>query len=207
MHNPLSNRLHDGTRTQDAMDMFKAIISMNKMDKFTIQGWGKDIVLPYLIDPEGWLATWMLKSDEICIALFGCRIWNVVYQADKDCVEGVRPINMSEIVPDKKNLDSYLSYSLAEDNKIPFSMRFLLCKHAFFGTLDISGTEVNIKPIRGIYNKGNPLESGDLLPLLNENDVYAHFLSKLTFKMNKELIIDKINSINFDNEHAMGVKQ
>lgn len=184
--------IHDGTKVSDAVDIYKAIIHRNGLSKHTIKEWGPDLVLPNLTDPDGWLATWMLKSDEMAIELLGSRIWNCAYMADKNSVEGVRPINMSEIESESEvsGYDSYQQYDIAESVGVPIGIRYLICNAAFLQTLEVQGREVSIKPIQGLYDLERPLQHGDLLPLPNPVKVSAQHWNSLLVRINKSKIYD-----------------
>lgn len=192
----LESRLHNGTRIQDAMDIFTAIIDHNGMSNFTIKDWGEEIMLNYLTVPEGWLSRWMIRSDELSIVLFGSRMWDVAYVADKSSVEGFIPVPLSEIAEDTEYLDTYKVFSLAEDEGIPFSARYLVAQQAFFETININGTEVEIKPIRGLYKTKGSLELNQLLPMLDLPRSYGQQLNIMICHINKEVMPE----LNLNNE-------
>jgi hypothetical protein len=156
-----------GSRVEDAMDMFRAIIQHNNLESHKIQDWG-DIYLKYLTDPEGWLGIWMLKSDEACAFLLGCRMWDAIYIKDVNCVQAIRPINMAKLDDQYSayDLESYHAFPLAESKSenIPRSLLFLIANYAFQESLIIMGKEVNIKPVSGFYNTPPEFGDGDVLP-------------------------------------------
>lgn len=195
----LENRMHNGDRIQDAMDIFRVIIYHNELESHTIKGWGKDVLLPFLVDPEGWLAIWMLRSDEISISLFGHKIWDSAYKADKHCVEGVKPIPLSSINNSVESVDTYKRYTLAEKSGIPFSIRYLICQQALFDSLIIINKEVEIKPVRGLYDLKGKLEAGQLLPMPDEPRVYGQQLNKIICRLNAARTIDKSPSLELEN--------
>jgi hypothetical protein len=184
--------IHDGAKVSDAMDMFKAIIHRNGLSKHTIKDWGPDLVVPHLTDPEGWLATWMLKSDEMCIELLGTRIWDCVYIADKNSVEGVKPANVSDLenAEDMPGFDTYLQYGNAEEKGVPISVRFLICNAAFCNSMRVNNKEVSISPIQGFYNLDTPLKHGDLLPLPDEEKIRAQHWNAFLVRVNKSKVYE-----------------
>lgn len=187
MINKTSLPIHDGTKVSDAMDLFKAIIHRNGLSKHTIKDWGPDLVVPHLTDPEGWLATWMLKSDELSIELLGVRIWDCCYMADKKSVEGVKPVDPSEIdnVEALAGYESYLQYDNAEQTGVPIGIRFLICNAAFCNSILVQNKEVSIRPIQGFYDLETPLQHGDLLPLPTELKISAQLWNAFLVKINK----------------------
>lgn len=180
------SRLHDGTRVQDAMDMFRSIMFINGMERYTVKGWGREITIPILIDPEAWLGLFMLRSDEMCISLLGHRMWNAAYVGDQECIEGFRPVNFQDVKQDSAALDTYKKYQVAEDAGVPYSLRFMICKMAMMRSLHIEGTEVSSKPYVRVLSD-DVFGHGDILPMIDQGKIYAGLLSSLTRKMNLNL--------------------
>lgn len=184
--------IHDGTKVSDAMDIYKAIIHRNGLSKHTIKDWGPDLVLPHLTDPEGWLATWMLKSDELSVELLGSRIWDCVYIADKNSVEGVKPVDLSSLsdFEDRDGYQTYTQYEIAEKNGVPISIRFMICNAAFCQSLNVHQREVSIKPIQGLYDLDEPLKHGDILPLPDATKISAQHWNSFLVRLNKSKTYD-----------------
>lgn len=193
-----TSRLHDGTRVQDAIDMFRSIISLNGMDKYTVTGWGRDMTIPILVDPQAWLGLFMIKSDEICISLLGSRMWNVVYVADMECVEGFRPVNMQEADPNDAEIDSYRQYAIAEDMNVAYSLRHVICKMAMMKCLRIEGTEVSSMPYKRLLCEKS-FEPGDILPMHDQGSIFVGLLHDLTRKMGE------VHSKEFNNTPTIDV--
>jgi hypothetical protein len=183
MQNINPNLIRTGSRVEDAMDIFKAAIDVNKLSKHTIQDWGK-IYLPYLTDPEGWLGVWMLKSDELSSMLLKCRLWDVLYIKDSACVQTIRPVNREESDLTGPECESYDKYPLASDIGIPVALRFMIAKMAFNESLIIVNNEVNIKPVKGFYDLNKELNNGDVLPFQDPDRLGAHFLNKYICEIN-----------------------
>lgn len=170
----------------DAELIFKKVINRQKMSKFNIEGWENDIVLPFLTDPNAWLGIWMLRSDEVCQLLTGRRLWNVAYEANKDCMEGMRAVGISEENINSKNIDTYLKYPSFETNEIPYGLRFAMCRSAFMDSLNIEGNSVSLKSLYSFgYELKKPLEHGDFLPCTSTDVLLAKQMNLFELAANK----------------------
>lgn len=170
----------------DAELLFKRVISKQKMNKFNIKGWENDIVLPYLTDPEAWLGIWMLRSDEICQVLTNRRLWNVAYQANNECMEGMKPVSISEDMYDLPNIDTYLNHPVFKGDELPNGLRFIICQAAFLDSLEIEGNHVSIKALYSFgYELDKPLEHGDFLPCANSDILLAKQMNIFELEINR----------------------
>lgn len=188
----IKNQLKNGSRIEDAMDLFKNIIEHNKLEKHTINGWGP-VYLPYLTDPMGWLGIWMLKSDELSATILKCRLWDSIYIKDSECVQTIRPINRNEVDKYSPEYDSYDNFALAEDIGIPFSLRYLIANMAFQDSIEITNNEVDIKPVQGFYDIKKELIDGDILPFHEPDKLVAFYFNKYICEINKTQQIKKPN--------------
>lgn len=178
----------------ESISLFKRIIAKHKMQKFNIKGWESEIILPYLTDQEGWLGIWMLKSDEISTLLTGKRMWDVAYQADPDCLEGMRPVHTDEL-KSTHDLKTYSAIPLFMDDELKPGLKFKLCEHAFFESLSISGNEVSLNPIFIYgYELDRNLNSGEVLPFPSSDRLLAKNLNEFNFKVNNNLNLSKNNA-------------
>lgn len=192
-----TGRMHDGSRVVDGIDMFTALINMSGMERYTVKGWDRGITLSIMLDPAGWLGSFMIKSDELCLSLLGSRMWDVVYVGDKDSVEGFKPVDIAKSNQDDKSVKSYYEYPLAEEAGTPYSLRFMICRMAMMRVLMIEGTEVSIKPYyRAMFNDVVP--PGSAIPLVSEVQNFAGLLSQFTRAMNETYNKDLNNELNFD---------
>lgn len=129
-----------------------------------------DIIVPLLADPQGWLAYFMLKSDEMCIQQTGKRLWNVAYQADDDCIEGVRPIPLSYLGFAKPHIDSYLQYQQIGPDELSDIDKKALCKSAIESILvsknRVCHIDISVSKSASVACKNNiMLEHGEILKL------------------------------------------
>lgn len=187
-----------------AMKLFKKIITNHGMQKHQIQGWESDIILPFLVDEEAWLGVWMLKSDELASVLTNYRIWDVAYQANNKCLEGVKPVPLTEIDSDMKNIDSYKKTSLATEDVVPFGLRYKICETAFFDSLNIDGNKVGIKRIFTFgYDIDKPLENGEYLPFSSLNNLFAKTLNEFNMEVNASRRRDLEHTTQRDLQHVI----
>jgi hypothetical protein len=190
------NRAKNNKEISDAELIFKKIIMRQKMAKFNIEGWENDIVLPFLTDPDAWLGIWMLRSDEICQVLTERRLWNVAYQANKDCMEGMRPVVINDENINDENIDTYLKYPSFEPEEIPYSLRFAICRSAFVDSLNVIENSVSIKSLYSFgYEIKKPLEHGDFLPCATTDVLLAKQMNlfELEANHNRVLVNDMAN--------------
>lgn len=175
----------------DAELLFKKVIAKQKMNKFNIQGWGNDIVLPYLADREAWLGIWMLRADEICQIMTNRRLFNVAYQADGECMEGMKPVVITDEMKEIENIESYLKYPAFKDNEIPLSLKFIICQSAFLDSLIIEGNNVSIKTLYSFgYPQDKPLEHGDFLPCISSELLLARQMNSFQLDINKGKVLE-----------------
>lgn len=190
----------EGAEVKHASNIFKSIIMSNGIEKYRLKEWSPSIRLHHMTDADGWLPIWMLRSDEISIALLGERMWNVAYQADIECIEGVNAINMSKVDMSKPGIDAYTKTKLI-GREVPAALRLMLCQHALVSSLELIGNELVIKKIKGLgfYGLNKKLESGDLFPLPTKEQVVSSRISKYFYDDRKSyetaLNIDKYPSV------------
>lgn len=125
-------------------------------------------MLPYLVDPEGWLPVWMLKSDELCVLLTGFRLWDVFYKADSDCLEGCKAVEMSSLnsVASKELIKSYQTKPVLPYDEAFIMLRYVICEHAFINSLNIEGRKTEIKNCYHLY-------TGTAKPALKNGDIFS----------------------------------
>ena len=167
--------------------LFKKVIFAQRMNKCNIKGWEKDIILPYLVDPQAWLGVWMLRSDEISQTLLGKRLWNVAYQADKECMEGMKPVPITEDIFELPNIDTYLKYPVLESHEVNDGLKFMISQAAFLDSITLEGNEVSIKTLYSFgYELEKPLEHGDFLPCVNTDILLAKQMNSFEIEINNK---------------------
>ena len=183
-----------------AEDLFKKIIFRQSMAKFNIEGWENDVVLPFLADSDAWLGIWMLRSDELSTALINHRIWDVAYQANSDCLEGMRPVPFDEIDTAEESMKSYIDIPSLNKEEIPYGLRYALCESAFLDSLIVKENKVSIKPIYSFgYDLKKPLEHGDFVPFSRLDVLLAKQQNLFVLDANRK----KANDIELSNEQSI----
>jgi hypothetical protein len=180
----------------DAASLFKEVIKDNEISNIGVKGWEKEVILPYMIDKKGWIGTLMLKSDEVAVMLFGCRIWDVVYTADQNSVDGILPISTADKAIANRDISSYekIPLSLAGD-KISKAMLYLICNYTLKNNLLIKNKAVEIAPVVGFYETNGELKHGSILPFPSETIISAQFLNKFICEMNVNKVLEKTKDL------------
>lgn len=185
-----------GSTVEDAVSFYRGLIESNKLGRHTVEGWG-DVYFKYLSDPEGWLGVWMLRADELAVSLIGCRIWDVAYIRDSQCVQAIRPVSIKSLSSpqNQETLSTYLRYPLADSMSIPGSLLLTILNSSFQESLVINGMEVNIKQVTGFYDIGDKFSDQDILPFQDDAKISAVYLNRFIIESNASNGM----SINLDN--------
>jgi len=183
--------LKNDSKIEDAMSMFKVAIDANNLSRHTVKDWDT-VYLSYLTDPEGWLAVWMIKSDELSSMLLRCRLWDAIYVKDSDCVLSIRAINRDETDDNSLDIDTYDKYPLASDIGVPMSLRLAIINEAFMSSLMVfdETKEVSISPVKGFYDLSEELKDGDVLPYQDPIRISSGFLNRHIIELNAKRSIN-----------------
>jgi hypothetical protein len=173
----------DPCTIQSAQSWFSLILSDLQIAELPVIGRPSGIKLKDMLKADQWLGVLMLYSDEISAFVNEeQRLWDVVYAADRSCLQGVAPKPTSDIPPGHPVLPTYSKYSvmgLTSDES--YSRRYQIVRQAVQEKLDIDKDGVSILPVSGIYNLNKPLDHGDILPFPDSNSIcWAIFRDKLT---------------------------
>ncbi len=176
----------------DATLLFKDIVKSNSMSNITISGWDKNVTLPYMMEKRGWIGTLMLKSDEVAAMLFGCRLWDVAYTADKNTVDGIMPVDMSDKSIHGRNVDTYMSFPNHKPGDfISKAMMYLICQHTFKTFVKVNDGAAEISPVVGFYDIKGELSHGDILPFPSQTILSTQFLNKFICDLNVSKVLEK----------------
>ena len=173
-----------------AVEVYRAAVKTLGLSDYSIRGWGPGYKLPQLVDPDGWLAPWMLKSDEVAVCLLGKRIWPFAYVADSNACEGVSPRPLSECdSPGKQR--SYEAYACidGEERLQQWPLAAKICQFALLDSLDVypEAREVEYRPLVGMYDIAEPLQPGEILPFPSEELISAHRLQVILARFGRSL--------------------
>ena len=182
----------------DASLLFKEIVKDNGLSNKSIAGWEKEIILPFMMDKKGWIGTLMLKSDELAVMLFGRRIWDVVYTADKHSVDGILPVSRNDKLIKGQDIQSYINIPHCEaGDHISKSMHYLICNLALKHNINEVKNSIEILPVVGFYETNGELTQGSVLPFPNETIVSAQFLNKFICDLNNNKVLEKTKDLEF----------
>lgn len=179
-----------GVSDTSAQRLFSQIIDAQEIGSKTVKGIKEPLRLIQMCHPLGWLAPWMIRSDEYSVFLTGKRLWDVSYIADSKAIEGVTPIVSSKLSESQKH-PSYSEYELYDEEDSTPAIKYLISKHALNSMLDIDGNEVSVKPIKGFYGLSSPLAAGEPLPMAREDLIVAIELNRMICNFNSKKVLDR----------------
>lgn len=167
----------------EAVDTFLCIVHDLGLADYGIRGWGPGYKVPQLIDPEGWVGPWMLKTEEMAVIMLGGRLWPVVYVSDDNACEGVstRPIDDAQNSPSK--VETYASHPVIEGplrrEKWPLIVKMMETVVTESLTIYRDTHDVSIRPLTGFYGVSGALENGEILPFPDTHLIHAARLDNM----------------------------
>lgn len=179
-----------GASCTSAKDLFSSIIKRGEIDQLTVKGVKEKITLGQMCHPLGWLSHWMIKSDEYSVFLTGRRLWEAGYIADNGSIEGVSPVDLNKLT-ENQNHESYTSCGIFNEEENSSVLKYLIAKHALYNTVDITGHQVSVKPIRGFFGIDGALKNGDPLPLVKEDLIVAIELNRMICNFNRKRVFER----------------
>lgn len=159
-----------------ALEVYRGAVRSLGLSDYGIQGWGRGYKVPQMVDQDGWLGPWMLKTDELAVLLLGRRIWPFAYVSDPNACEGVSPKLVDECDSEVKK-QTYLRYPIlqGQERRMQWPLAAKIAQFAVSDSLDRleESREVNMRPLTGFYAIAAPLEPGEILPFPAEEQITA----------------------------------
>ncbi|MGD1524425.1 hypothetical protein [Vibrio owensii] len=163
-----------------ATKIFELLLKKHKLERHHMSGESKDMILPFFNSWDGLLPIWMIKSDEMSVSMIGKRLWNVVYEGASDSICGLACKDKVDAEP------TYDNYPVANEDEIPYAMRFLMCQQAFIENMVFKGRTFEYKDLTGLYDINGPLVEGEVLPFPSEDIITAVRLNQFIIDTNPQ---------------------
>ncbi len=171
-----ANSPADGVRLEDATTLFRQILLDHPLGGKVVQGWGGAKVRDFC-EPQGWLGLWMLKAEINSMVLFGCRLWDVAYQASDKAAEGVLPVDRDEAGLDEEVEKTYTRSIIGDAMMLTGGLRLKLARLGLDESLLEKSNTVQAKPLV-LPGFEYELSPGDFLPFPDETlCIGAHLAS------------------------------
>lgn len=82
------NFISDQRTVKDATRVFEFVIKNNDLSRLTMADQKGKVTLGMMNEPKALLPSWLMRSEDIAVCLFGKRLWNVKYQGDLSSLLG-----------------------------------------------------------------------------------------------------------------------
>lgn len=158
--------------------MFKKVALDEKLGDLAVQGYEDRLNLGMMIDSEGWLAHFMMRSDELSVSLCDRRMWDATYLVDDKCFAYLRPVPMDYAEKQGLDINLYKEHSSAEDMIDP-RLRYMIIRQALFNSIEVKENVVSLKqPNEALYASyiKKPLENGEIMPFLSKEHIKMNAL-------------------------------
>lgn len=183
---PAKGTIFTDPSVKAACTMFKKVAYDEGLEKLAVIEFEDRLSLGTMIESEGWLAHFMMRSDEISIRQNGRRMWDAAYMVDQKCFALIRPVSMDYAEKQSLDLTHYTSHE-SPDEMIDPRLRYMINKLALYDSINISQDNVvSLKPLNeSLYTNytDKPLENGDLMPFLSKEHMKLNSLMAFSEKL------------------------
>lgn len=152
--------------------LFKGLLVNNKLQNFKLAGQQGSLTLSMVNDATGLLPSWMLRSDEIAVALLGKRLWDCVYRYNENSLVGVsvEPFPKTDI-----NLNSYLRYPVANNEQCTNALRSIICALAMRELLNFDHKTRSFSVVSNVgYYPKQPQRQDQYIEFADEEYITAY---------------------------------
>lgn len=181
--------MSNGSANLSPKALYRHVMEQEGLGHMGVAGFSQKMPMLNMIHDQAWLPALMLRADELCVAIYGGRMWDWVYVADIECIEGIRalPAANAKLYVEKKGdsafnekaLQTYADHPVL-DNLAP-TEKFLLARTSLTQMIYITDTnEVEVRPtVRERKPDGSTLSNNDVLPFYSLEKLKSKWVSRM----------------------------